>query len=253
LRSGFTLVELLVVISIISVLAALLLPALEHALHAAKDASCVSQMRQQAIMLFQCAETRDGAFPPRGELWPDWVTSHTGSDVPDAAATRAIMDPFVEAPAALYCPFQDERDPAWVSGVYGHWNTDPATVNIYIDYFWLPNARTVPAAYRISGTGEVSWNALSGAFSWPSVLSDCTGKEAMISHYLRRNGEATSAGVWYRDYGHPNGPTAGDWWGSNGAPLGFSDGRVEARTWSEIRAQASRNWFSGGNRAYLFF
>src|SRR5215475_13963601 len=51
LRPGFTLVELLLVIAIISLLAALLLPSLRHATAAAKSAACKNNLRQIGIGL----------------------------------------------------------------------------------------------------------------------------------------------------------------------------------------------------------
>jgi len=49
-RRGFTLVELLVVITIISILAALLLPVLAKAVGAARQASCANRIRQVYLM-----------------------------------------------------------------------------------------------------------------------------------------------------------------------------------------------------------
>ena len=66
-RTGFTLVELLVVISVISILAALLLPAVNMARAAARAAACRNNLRQFGIGLFANADTNQdklttGAF-----------------------------------------------------------------------------------------------------------------------------------------------------------------------------------------------
>jgi prepilin-type N-terminal cleavage/methylation domain-containing protein/prepilin-type processing-associated H-X9-DG protein len=65
-RKGFTLVELLVVISIIAVLVALLLPSLGRARDAARDAVCKSNLRQIGIGLYTYAVENSGKYPYGG-------------------------------------------------------------------------------------------------------------------------------------------------------------------------------------------
>jgi prepilin-type N-terminal cleavage/methylation domain-containing protein/prepilin-type processing-associated H-X9-DG protein len=77
-RGGFTLVELLVVISIIAVLAALLLPAINMAREASRQASCSSNLRQFGLVLSAHAESHreqmcSGAF--------DWVRDGSVTEI----------------------------------------------------------------------------------------------------------------------------------------------------------------------------
>jgi len=61
-RGGFTLVELLVVVAIISILAGLLLPALEAALDAARTTHCANNMGQMGRTAFMYANDNDGYY-----------------------------------------------------------------------------------------------------------------------------------------------------------------------------------------------
>jgi prepilin-type N-terminal cleavage/methylation domain-containing protein len=75
-RLGFTLVELLVVISIIGVLIGLLLPAVQAAREAARRTQCLNDERQFGIALQQY-DSQNGAFPGFQLAFPGTTSSTT--------------------------------------------------------------------------------------------------------------------------------------------------------------------------------
>src|SRR5690349_21577570 len=70
-RSGFTLIELRVVIAIIAVLIALLLPAVQAAREAARRAQCVNNMKHIGLACFNYADIH-GIFPSQVGGVPVW-------------------------------------------------------------------------------------------------------------------------------------------------------------------------------------
>jgi prepilin-type N-terminal cleavage/methylation domain-containing protein/prepilin-type processing-associated H-X9-DG protein len=75
-QRGFTLIELLIVIGIISVLAALLMPALSRARAQAKRISCISNLRQMGFAIQMYLSENDSRYfdyytdiPGGGRLW----------------------------------------------------------------------------------------------------------------------------------------------------------------------------------------
>jgi prepilin-type N-terminal cleavage/methylation domain-containing protein/prepilin-type processing-associated H-X9-DG protein len=98
---GFTLVELMVVIVVIAIMAALLLPALNRTKEQAKGAACRSNMKQLSLAFLMYAEDNDDTLPwPGGE---GRAIDNPTDYAPDWCATPAEMRmiPFSAASANL--------------------------------------------------------------------------------------------------------------------------------------------------------
>ena len=84
LQTGFTLIELLVVIAVISILAALLLPALKSAREKARQVYCINNLKQAGIAFHMYAGDYDGWPPPlrdsslSGLYWYQHISPYLG-------------------------------------------------------------------------------------------------------------------------------------------------------------------------------
>jgi prepilin-type processing-associated H-X9-DG protein/prepilin-type N-terminal cleavage/methylation domain-containing protein len=146
-RAGFTLIEILIVIAIIILLAAILFPAFSRARASAKRASCQSNLKQLELAFAQYINDNDSRYPHAWDVNP--LSAAGTSSVKDAMAIGTTNDPvvwpakimpYVKSRQVFHCPSFDysfsgacdtvvwtikqkhgwqDTDPVVGSGIYG--------------------------------------------------------------------------------------------------------------------------------------
>ncbi len=107
-RRGFTLIEVLIVITIIAIIAALLFPVFSVAREKARQASCASNMRQLGMAFLMYAQDYDEQFPnaaPFTEInGAGWILNTQANVMGQFSVEQGGLFPYVKNKQIYVCP-----------------------------------------------------------------------------------------------------------------------------------------------------
>lgn len=101
IRHGYTLVELLIVISIIAILAGIAYPVYMHVKANAKKTQCISNLRQLCQASLMYAQDYNGQLPPFQNILPPFGNRE---DIRDPKALHIALSPYVKNNTVFFCP-----------------------------------------------------------------------------------------------------------------------------------------------------
>lgn len=211
--NSFTLIELLVVVAIISILAALLLPALREARESAKRSLCMNNLKQLGVYCHLYAQDNNGGLPAPGNITQPAKDVRCFRNPDDYPPFPLVDDPMR---AKLYrCPSSNLAFPGqmgWISYVYlgGYGSQYGATNGLTTDWFGWQSARFkngfVPAlslslCARPAETPLMLDCAISGGDSPFWSPPGGVGRIPLINHYKTDGSAAAGENILYVD-GH---------------------------------------------------
>ena len=185
----FTLIELLIVVAIIAILAALLLPALNKARDRARTINCLNNQKELArVMHFYANDYNNYSITRQNNKpWPNWLV--------DYRYVRTLREPF------LFCPTLKDQSmnnsaPQWRT--YGHhYITYPAHHEFWMErgfgrfaiiddggaslFFHLAGVKNPSQLPHFADTVNLNFSPPLG--SWMCPLRDPNGKETISFHH----------------------------------------------------------------------
>jgi prepilin-type N-terminal cleavage/methylation domain-containing protein/prepilin-type processing-associated H-X9-DG protein len=238
-RRGFTLIELLVVIAIIAILAAILFPVFAQAREKARQAVCLSNMKQISLAVLMYAEDYEEQFPGNSYLLQMWYPGPKGSwdNLPyDNSGTPANAAPLnipskIQAYVKNAGIFMDPNNP---KGDVGSTGAGPILPGLPIG---LPSLKWDPDYTRMS----YRWNiGLSMGYDWPTFDSGSlttTFPNTLNMAAMQRPAECWMVSDMYLDYHGSTALGQGRW------NMGFADGHARFSRYADDAGSRAQHPF----------
>ena len=236
-RRGFTLIELLVVIAIIAILAAILFPVFAKVREKARQASCMSNMKQQGLAILQYTQDYDELMPqatvdysgswPTGTFW----TAPSTSSVSGTQWANAIQ-PYLKSYAVYTCPSSDT------------WDWSHSTRSNLLSYTFNGDLQSYPSGNILAPSSVILlWsgmlkNAVKGV-SWANPILNCSDASKPCVYVPQGssgcgtgNGVTDSMIVWggYSSYSK--------WVHGSGDNFSYCDGHVK---WTPLQSDGNHD------------
>ncbi len=181
-RAGFTIVELLVVVTVIVLLITLLQPAMSRAMFVANTTVCQSNFRQGSFAVISYAGDNLGNFPRHDMPW--MITGQNPWDIV-TTSTRAF-DTYGYSWKLWYCPAQYSTPPdkvyqtfdQWIAAGEAVWSNNGWWIPPYS--YWVPrvmgNTHPVPS----SDNGPTGANMTAVFATWPNSPRHCNNSSRPV-------------------------------------------------------------------------
>jgi prepilin-type N-terminal cleavage/methylation domain-containing protein/prepilin-type processing-associated H-X9-DG protein len=198
-RAGFTLIEMLVVIAIIAVLAAILFPVFARARAKARSTRCIANLKQIGNAYMMYSDDYDERSPwaidcadqNAPEIWAAFPEYQAW--IPYMPRLKDVLNPYIKNPEIWHCPADTGYDTLEDSGVL--LNGRPTAFHAFgSSYMYqtiitfrggLASALKDPVNINIFFDGHGSWHGGSGynAKRWNVLYGDGHVKSANRSQY----------------------------------------------------------------------
>ncbi len=231
---GFTLTELLVVIAVIAVLAALVLPALATAHGQSRSITCQNHLRQLQLAWLAYAGENQGHLVPNEEGRPfgfwegvrhSWVLGNAQRDTTPEGLQRGRLYAYIGHPGPYRCP----NDSSTVTGQLQLKRLRSYGLNGELNYWIIADAQYgLPLLQTFRNEAQLRRPSATYGFldvkaeTIDSGIFGMPGPAAQTEEELRRNLLELPSTRWLHLPGERH---------AGGANLSFLDGHVEAHRW----------------------